>query len=193
MQIDVGEQGGDDATLRGSFLAWYEFDPHHDTAFQEAADECQHPFVRYPACHLPKQSLMRDGVKTRADISFNHPGILYLPVKQRVQGLDAVHRAASCAEAIGEVEKVCLPNRLQRHFQQGLHDPIPNSGNTQLPCLVRPWLGDFYPSDGFWPERPCLQFRLKGVNELLASIGPSRSRFSRHRGSPANSCHPRRQ
>ena len=130
MQIDIREEGGHHTALRGSFLAWHEFDSHHDATFQKAPDERQHPFVRHPACDLRYQPLLRDFVEARADISFNHPGILRAPVEQRVQRLNAIHRRAPWSEAVGEVEEICLPDWLQYHFQQGLHDPVLNRGDT---------------------------------------------------------------
>ena len=70
-------------------------------------------------------------IEARSHVAFDHPSVPCFRTAQLVEWLNAVHRTASRSKSVGEVVKVCFPNRLQHHLEQGLNRPVLYGGHTQ--------------------------------------------------------------
>ena len=132
--------------LGGAFFAGYERPLNHDAAFEKASNECENTGIRNPPRHLLQEMFVRDFIEAGAYISFDHPSVSCSGSTEFVEWLDTVHGAASRSKAVGEVVKVCFPNRLQHHFEQHLNRSVFHGGNAERPFLARSWLWYLNPS-----------------------------------------------
>jgi hypothetical protein len=134
----VGEQGGDDPTLRGAggpSLQPPQLCQH--ARLEERLDERQDPAIgdapSDPLDHQP----MRDGVEAGLQITLDHPVVA---VVDEVHHLgDGVLRPASGPVGVARPVLVGLEDRLQHELERHLHDPVPEGrdGGFILPLL---WL-----------------------------------------------------
>ena len=63
-------------------------------------------------------------IKTRLDVSLDHPSVSGFGAAKLVQGLKTIHGAPSWPKSIGEVEEIRLPNGFHEHFKQSLNRPV---------------------------------------------------------------------
>ncbi len=135
-QCDVGEQRGQDATLRrAGERAEFGAVDGEDPRLQERLRQGEDALVADPAAHPVHQGRVVDRVETRFDVRLQHPAVTV--VVELVDLSDRVLRPAPRAEAIGAWLEIRLEDRLEHQLQGRLHDPVPNGrdGRFILPLL----------------------------------------------------------
>jgi len=79
-QSDVGQERGEDATLRRSGVGVLPVAAlGEDAGLQERLDQSQHTPVSDPSAHPVRQGRVVDRVETRFDISVEHPAVPWVP------------------------------------------------------------------------------------------------------------------
>ena len=130
-QGDVGQQRGEDPTLRGAGDR-VRFGPvlGEDPGLQERLHQRQDALVPDSAPHPVHEGRVVDLVEARLDVRLEHPLVAEW-VCEVVDLGDRVLRSAPRAEAVGTRLEVRLEDRLEHQLQSRLHDPVPNGRDTQ--------------------------------------------------------------
>src|SRR5947209_12135408 len=134
--------------LRGPLLTRSHQPALHDTRFQIAPDQPQHPLVMHPPCDPGHQSVVLNSIEKRVEIKIDAPRRVISD--ELACPLDSLMLRAPRAkpEAMG-MELWVEDGR--EHLRDGLADqPIHHSRHPQLPHPARR-LGDHHPPDGLRP------------------------------------------
>ncbi len=143
MQVDVGQQRGNDPALRGAGDAASDHPVLHHPGAQHGAQELEDVTVADALLDRLHQPVVRDRLEARGDIRLDHP-------PSTLVGLVDEHLQRVVSPALGTKPKrarqeVGFEDRLDRRFQRRLHDAVTDSGDRQRSLLTRA---------GLWYEHP---------------------------------------
>ena len=164
---DVGQQRGQDASLRGAGVGLLEIAGLcHDPGLQEGLHQRHDAFVLHPCPDPVQQDGVIDHVEARLDVGVQHP-----VVALGAEAVDVGHGVMSPplrSEPIRDRQEVGLEDRLQHQLQRRLDHPVRDRGNAEFAQLPRPARFRNHPlTHRQRPERPRLQLGAEIVQEPL--------------------------
>jgi hypothetical protein len=166
--------GREGPTLRRAFVPLDHHPVCEHARLEVAADQPQHPTIRYPSGQPSHQDVVVDPVEELLQIDVHHKAAAFLH-----RGLRAKHgvvRTPSGPEAVACIREGRIEQRLQ-DLQQGLLDePVEHRRNAEL-ALASAGLGDRHPSHRLRPVASREQF-LAQTRPVHAQIAGQH--FDRH-------------
>src|SRR5262249_43072874 len=108
----------------------------HYASSEELLDQRQEATVGYPSCEQGHQDGLMQTIEGRSDIALNDPEVLTALIEVAVEQGETIHRSASRAKAIGAVEEIALPNRLEYHLEEHLYDAIFEGRDAKRSCAA---------------------------------------------------------
>ncbi len=145
VQVDVGQQRGNDPALRSPGDRPLKAPVHHHPCLQPQADQLQHPPVRHPAPHLGEQPLMADLAEEVPDVELHDK--VAARDEPGSQPLHRLHSRPLRPEPERARQEIRLEHRLQHYLRRLLGHPVADRRDTERP-LAAIWLRDVHAPGG---------------------------------------------
>ena len=135
MQVDVGQQWGDDRPLRGAPFGLDSPAIFDDSGLQPLPDQSQEAAVGNPVLQECEHPVVVDGVKVRTDVGVQYPSNLS-GLDSHPDRVERVVLPAPRSESIRKAEKIRLVDRTHDLDYGLLHDLVFDCGNSERAQLA---------------------------------------------------------
>ena len=134
VEVDVGQQGADDASLWRPRRGVFEQLSFHHPSLKEALQESQDFLILDPMPKKLEELLVADRVEVGGNVSFDHPEELRFLIGYPGDVAEGTDGTAVRTESKGIAAEVGLIDGFQDHPQGFLDNSVPDGRDAQIGC-----------------------------------------------------------